>query len=206
MSSKEKILQVACDSFYRNGYQATSVDDIIREAGVSKSNFYYHFKSKEDLGLAVLDQRKEDFQAVLGRTLDNPALSPQARLLQFLAFLVEAQESRLEKGGCPFGNLVAEMAEHSERFRCRLSDMFGGLTNRFAALVTEGQQMGEFRPDVNPHDLAGLIVQTTQGMHLMTKCHKTVETFDRSARLLVRLMEAVPEVNRNGVKILDTVK
>lgn len=189
IGSKEKILQAASELFYRNGYLATSVDDIIERSQVSKSNFYYHFKSKEDLGLAVLEQHQENFQAMLRDTLHNGAFAPKERLQQLFDFLVEAQESRLEKGGCPFGNLIAEMTEHSERFRCRLSAMFGELASVYADLVAEGQERGEFRRDVSAGDLANLIVQTTQGMLLMTKCHKTVETFGRSAKALIRLIE-----------------
>jgi TetR/AcrR family transcriptional repressor of nem operon len=190
MSSNEKIRQTAQDLFYRNGYLATSVDEIIAQAGVSKSNFYYHFKSKEDLGIAVLDQRRRDFQLMLERTLLDSALSPKERLTAFMDQLVDAQESRFAKGGCPFGNLIAEMTEHSERFRCHLSEMFGGLTALLADLVAEGQRRGQLRSEFDAGDVAALIVQTTEGMHLMTKCHKSVETFGRCARLLIRLIEA----------------
>lgn len=189
MSSKEKILEVACDLFFHQGYVSTSVDDIIARAGVSKSNFYYHYKSKEDLGIAVLEQRKEDLQALLASTLRNTSLPPRSRLEQYLQFQILAQDELLSKSGCPFGNLVAEMAEHSERFRCQLSTMFWGLTQLLTDLIEEGQRRGEFRRDAAPTDIACLILQTTQGMHLMAKCHKTVDAFGRSILLLLRLLE-----------------
>ena len=187
MSSKTKILSVAHERFYRNGYLSTSVDDIIQEAGVSKSNFYYHYKSKEDLGIAVLDQRKIEFQASVEQTLGDSALSAKERLTRFLQFLVLAQDEHLGRCGCPFGNLVAEMAEHSERFRCQLSAMFDNLNAQIACLLDEGQRNGEFRSDVVPVDMAGLILQTTQGMMLMTKCHRTVDALERTVNLLLRL-------------------
>lgn len=189
ISNREKALHVAQELFYHQGYLATSVDDIIAKAGLSKSNFYYHFKSKETLGLAVLEARKEDFQGVLANTLCHPALEPRERLLRFFVFLSEAQETRLGKGGCPFGNLVAEMAEHSERFRCQLSAMFCGLSSVIAELIAEGQQQGAFRRDVEPEALAALIVQTTQGMLLMTKCHKSADTVQTSGLVLTQLIE-----------------
>jgi TetR/AcrR family transcriptional regulator, transcriptional repressor for nem operon len=189
MSSKEKVLQVALELFFKNGYLGTSVDDIIAQAGVSKSNFYYHFKSKEDLGVAVLEHRGADLQTLIGKTLCNADFAPKERLSKFLDFLVEAQEARYEKCGCPFGNLVAEMAEHSERFRCHLSEMFGGLTSSTAEVIAEGQRRGDFRNDVECADMAMLVVQTVQGMLLLTKCHKSVESLGRGTRVLVRLIE-----------------
>jgi len=188
MSSREKILSVSLELFYRNGYQATSVDEIIALAKVSKSNFYYHFKSKEDLGLEVLNQRRALLMHSLDCMLGDCDECPRERLLRFVDHLVEAQEADLKKGGCPFGNLVAEMADHSERFRCYLVDVFGELTTRIVSVVEDGQQHGAFRSDICPHDVAALFVQATQGMLLMTKCQKSVETLGRGARLLVRLI------------------
>src|SRR5438132_4864374 len=124
--SKEKVLDVARDLFYRNGYQATSVDDIIAEARVSKSNFYYHFKSKEALGLAVIEQRREDFENHITSVLLEGPPSPIERISRFLNRIAESHD--IQTTGCPFGNLIAEMSEHSEILRCQLSDIFGSLT------------------------------------------------------------------------------
>jgi TetR/AcrR family transcriptional regulator, transcriptional repressor for nem operon len=190
MSSREKILEAALEQFYKKGYLATSVDDIIAQANVSKSNFYYHFKSKEDLGITVLEMRSEELSGVLGRTLCNEGVAPSQRLIGFLDFLIETQEARFEKGGCPFGNLVAEMAEHSERFRCHLSSMFGSMSAHIAEVLSEGQQAGEFRRDIEAGELASLFVQTIQGMLLMTKCHKSVDSLGSGARVLMKLISA----------------
>lgn len=190
MSSREKILQVALEQFYRAGYQATSVDDIIARASVSKSNFYYHFKSKEELGTAVLCIRGSEFSKLLEQTLCNGALSPRERLQSFLDFLHQTQDANLDKRGCPFGNLVAEMAEHNERFRCQLSEVFGSLTKSVTELIEEGQARNAFRKDVAAIDMATLVVQTVQGMLLLTKCHKSVDCLKRGADTLVRLVES----------------
>src|SRR5215468_2309537 len=126
LGSKARILEVARDLFYHRGYLATSVDDIIAEAKVAKSNFYYHFKSKEDLGIAVLEMRCSEFEAARNSTLCNCELMPRERLGSFLRMLFRPKADQ-HPTGCPFGNLVAEMSEHSERFRCYLSRLFAGL-------------------------------------------------------------------------------
>ena len=55
MGNREKLLEKACSTFGQKGYKATSVDDLLEAAGVSPSNFYYHFDSKEKLAYEVLD-------------------------------------------------------------------------------------------------------------------------------------------------------
>jgi TetR/AcrR family transcriptional repressor of nem operon len=51
MGNREKLLEAATAILGRNGYQATSVDEILEAARVAPSNFYYHFKSKEELAI-----------------------------------------------------------------------------------------------------------------------------------------------------------
>ena len=187
--SKDKILERARDLFYQRGYMATSVDEIIAEAKVSKSNFYYHFKSKEDLGIAVLEQRAEEFLSFRSDTLCNADLCPRERLHKFLYTLAELQETQWT-GGCPFGNLVAEMSEHSERFRCYLSSMFAGLNSVIEGTVDDAQRLCEFRRDIRADQVAGLIVQMIQGAQLMVKCHKAHDPLRQSANLLFYLLDA----------------
>src|SRR6266571_7536478 len=54
-STREAILEAATRLIHVHGYNHTALDDVLRESGVGKGNFYYHFKSKEELGYAMLD-------------------------------------------------------------------------------------------------------------------------------------------------------
>ena len=83
-TSKEKILESARDLFHLNGYKNTSIDDILKSTGVTKSNFYYHFKSKEELGLLILDIRIKEYEIkFLTDTLGNTSISPEKRLKNY---------------------------------------------------------------------------------------------------------------------------
>src|SRR5436309_7605068 len=64
-STREAILEAASRLIHVHGYNHTSLDDVLRESGVGKGNFYYHFKSKEELGYAILDQRSEEHTSEL---------------------------------------------------------------------------------------------------------------------------------------------
>jgi TetR/AcrR family transcriptional repressor of nem operon len=188
VGSRERVLAVAEDLFYRQGFLATSVDEIVAQARVSKSNFYYHFRSKEELGLDVLDRRAASLREEMDRSLCDPSLSPRDRLQSFLASLIRTQEEWLRNGGCPFGNMVVEVSEHHESMRRRLSELFRGLHRSLTSVVEEGQELGEFRNGVAASDLAALVLQAVQGMQLMTKCEKTIEPARRSAELLMMLL------------------
>jgi TetR/AcrR family transcriptional repressor of nem operon len=64
MSSKQKIVDKAAELIHTRGFNHTSIQDILDAASVTKSNFYYHFESKEQLAFEVLGERMRQFYAV----------------------------------------------------------------------------------------------------------------------------------------------
>lgn len=188
--NRERILQAAGEMLYRQGYNATSVDHIALVSGVSKSNFYYHFPSKEDLGVAVLAARRDELEAMMDQTLRDSSQSPVDRLARFLEGVMDHQEAKLDHRGCPFGNLVAEMTEHSERIRCFLSGLFSDIAREIGSVIGEGQSAGQFRADVDPNDIGDLILQALQGMQLAVKCERDARPARATPKLLIDLIRA----------------
>ena len=130
-STREAILEAASRLIHVHGYNHTSLDDVLRESGVGKGNFYYHFKSKEELGYAILDQIIASF---LERTLEPCFADPEGRALTqircFLDRVLEAQRERKCVGGCPLGNLASELSDVHEGFRARLASVFAAWRDR----------------------------------------------------------------------------
>src|SRR5947199_10563282 len=93
-STREAIIEAATRLIHVHGYNHTTLDDILRESGVGKGNFYYHFRSKEDLGYAILDEIVASF---LQRTLDpcfsDPTARPFAQIRCFLDRVLESQRA-----------------------------------------------------------------------------------------------------------------
>ena len=72
---REQILAAAEEMFYQNGYERTTVSDIITALGLSKGGFYHHFESKEALLQAICDRKAEDSYAAACRAWPS-SLSP----------------------------------------------------------------------------------------------------------------------------------
>src|SRR5437899_11189936 len=106
-STREAILEAASRLIHVHGYNHTALDDVLRESGVGKGNFYYHFKSKEELGYAILDQIIASF---LERTLDPCFSDPAGRALTLIRCcfdpVLETQRERNCVGACPLGNIA----------------------------------------------------------------------------------------------------
>jgi TetR/AcrR family transcriptional regulator, transcriptional repressor for nem operon len=162
------------------GYHATSLDDVLRESGVGKGNFYYHFKSKEDLGYAIIDQA---VTALLGRTVDPcfaaAAVPPVGQIRCFLGRVAETVRERNGVGGCPLGNLACELSDVHEGFRLRLSEVFSAWRERLTRALAEARARGDVADDCRPETVAHFLVASLEGAILMTKLTKDVSVMEQ---------------------------
>ena len=108
---------------YRDGFRETSLADIAKAAHVPVGNVYYYFKTKEELGEAVVERRLNEIQSF--RAKMDQLSSPKERLFAFVDS-IERNREQLARGGCPLGGLCAEL--HREG---------GALAKRSAELYTE---------------------------------------------------------------------
>lgn len=88
-SKRDELVRKALDVFYENGFHATGMDRLVTETGISKTSMYKHFRAKEDLILAVLRLRDEEFRNWLARRMEALAANPRGRLLAMFDALDE---------------------------------------------------------------------------------------------------------------------
>jgi AcrR family transcriptional regulator len=112
-SPVERIMAVAADLFYTQGYRATGVNEVIEKSGVAKATFYSHFPSKDDLAAAYLERARQEELIYLDRSLAAET-EPLGRFLSVMAsvgpWLIEH-----DFRGCPFINMVSEVPEPDDR-------------------------------------------------------------------------------------------
>lgn len=189
--SKKKIIESAQGLFHRQGFQQTSLDDITRESGVTRSNLYYHFNSKEELGLETLRERVRQYESeVLEPTLKNNSLSPTERLSEFYRRVRSYHRSQTPPRGCPFGNLATEMCGTNDNFREALSAFFKAWEAAIESCVREGIESGEFRSDFPSRLLAQMILSHLEGAVVMVKTYRTMEPLDSGTEMIMKLLKA----------------
>ncbi len=115
VSTSDRILEVASDLFYTQGYIATGINQIIAEAKVAKASFYHHYPSKEVLCLAYLTRREELSRGRL-RSFVEKADSCESKVASFFDYI----ESALKKNnfrGCGFLNIASEITNMDSEIR-----------------------------------------------------------------------------------------
>ncbi len=188
-STREAVLEAATRLMHVRGYQNTSLDDVLRESGVGKGNFYHHFRSKEDLGYAILDQIVALF---LEKTLE-PCFSGAdvPRLAQIRCFLdrvLDAQRQRKCVGGCAMGNLASELSDVHEGFRARLASVFTAWRERLTVVLREAQARGEVVEACDPESVGHLLVAALEGSILLSKVSKDIAVMEQCVIELKRYL------------------
>ncbi|MFT6286846.1 MAG: AcrR family transcriptional regulator [Halieaceae bacterium] len=113
LSKRDIIVASALKLFYQHGFNATGIERIIKEAGVSKKTLYNHFKSKDELILAALRQRDELFRNNLMRETERLGNTPRERLLSIFD-VHHRWFQQNDFSGCMFINAAAEFSSHQD--------------------------------------------------------------------------------------------
>ncbi len=189
-SSKTKIVESAQKLFHRNGFQNTSVDSILQSTGVTKSNLYYHFKSKEMLGLLVLEKRITEYERdFFADTLENKKLTPEQRLARYYKKVIAHYQSLDFRYGCPFGNLALELSDTNEKFRLRLSEFFDHWRRVIEQCIKDGIKQEQFRNDISPKNISQLILSHLEGAIMMSKNHRSEQSLSAGSRAMLKLIK-----------------
>ncbi|MCA0174924.1 MAG: TetR/AcrR family transcriptional regulator [Proteobacteria bacterium] len=136
LSTPERIVEAADVLFYQRGFEKTSFADIADQVQLSRGNFYYHFKTKDDILAAVIALRATRTQAQL-KAWTGSATTPAARLHCFVEMMIHNRHNLL-RYGCPVGMLCAELARSAHPAQGDAGMIFGQfrawLREQFTAL------------------------------------------------------------------------
>ena len=110
-----RILQTARDLFYRQGYRATGINEIIKKSGVAKASFYAYFPSKESLAVAYVQAMNVEETRALAEAVQK-FKSPYEKLIGLIDFLIPWAEAS-DYRGCTYLNISSEILDHAHPIR-----------------------------------------------------------------------------------------
>ena len=161
-NTRLSILHKAFELIYAKGYQATSVDDIIAQTKVTKGAFYYHFKNKDEMGIAMIH---EVLYPGMHESLITPLLKakhPTSEIFKMMKVLLQENDFFTIPYGCPAVNLIEEMGGTHSAFRKALSKLLKEWQKALQQSIEQGKKTGEIRKEVNAQQVA-LFITTGYG-------------------------------------------
>jgi len=179
-ATRDQILDAAGRLIHLRGYHCTSLDEVLKESGVGKGNFYHYFRSKEDLGYAIIDRATRGFvQQILDPAFVDIAADPIGQIHSVLDRVLDNQRRSNCVGGCPMGNLASELSDVHEGFRQRLAEIFVHWRIRLAEALARGQSRGRLQAGFDPAAGAQFLVAALEGAILIAKVTKDISVMER---------------------------
>ena len=120
--TREKIVSAADKLFYEHGVEHTSFADVSKVVGISRGNFYYHFKTKDDILNAVIERRIKDRHDMLEGWI-NAGQSPKQCIASFIRIML-VNNKKIRSFGCPVGTLFSELAKLNHPSESGARDLF----------------------------------------------------------------------------------
>ncbi len=183
-TKREELVRSAMQAFYRNGFHATGMDMLVAETGISKTSMYKHFRSKEDLILAVLRLRDEIFRNRFYRRIEELADSPRDQLIAMFDELQEWFEDP-DFRGCMFIKASSEYQDRDHPIHKQSADHKRMLQTHISKLA---EAAGLSQPD----QLARQLLLLAEGA-IVTAHMKHTESPARDARQAALALVAAHE-------------
>lgn len=166
---REEVLSGAMHAFWRQGFEATSVQDLVAATGINRASMYNAFGSKEALFLAAIDHYVERVNRKRTAVLFDDSLPPREAITRFFNELVDFSLGDGKRLGCLLTNTAIELGAKSKDIELRLAGIFTRVQGTFEKLIRKGQAQGEIDADKDPVALSRFLVGTIHGVRVLTR-------------------------------------
>lgn len=180
-ATRQNIILEADKLFYHWGYNHTSFADIAGVVGISRGNFYHHFKTKDDILAAVISMRFDRTKEMLEQW-EQQAKNPQDRIKSFINILI-VNQTRIMQHGCPVGSLCVELAKLNHASQEHANEIFllfkHWLRRQFMLLGCKS----------NADTLAMHVLARSQGIAVMASTIADTKFINHEVNLLYKWVE-----------------
>lgn len=192
--TRELLLQAAFQEIYKSGFQSAGLDTILATTGVTKGALYYHFRNKQALGYAIV----EEVIAALVRDRWLRPFRGSTDPIDTLIGIVQTMSLKPEvvRAGCPLNNLAQEMSHRDERFRKHLAKVFQDWQHGMATALQTGQSEGTVRRDLDAHETAGFLIAMVEGYVILAKNAQDVNVWKVGIRNIVGWLRSLRLPNK----------
>jgi TetR/AcrR family transcriptional repressor of nem operon len=178
-------LDAATELFWRKGYEAASMRELLDAMGIGRGSFYDTFGDKHTLFLSALDHFQEVRTSWVEEVLRGEGLdSIEEVFRRSLDGLFQFQPPR----GCLLANSAVELAPHDPDVAAKVSDYIGCTGDAFEGALVRARDRGEIPSDSDPLALARFLVNTLHGMRVLARAGADRETLEDTVRVALQAL------------------
>ena len=170
--TKRRLLDAAMHLMLRQGFSATTVDEICAEADLTKGSFFHYFKSKDEIGEDVLEYFSTRKQQQFAGAKFNALADPLEKLHGLLDFIIESGRGATQVQGCLCGNFAQELAHTHPRIRAQCDVNFTSFAQSIQTMLREAKAKYCPKAGFDPEGVSLMFVSLLQGSMLLAKARK----------------------------------
>lgn len=176
-ATRLNILQKAFELIYTKGYRNTSIDEIIATTQVTKGAFYYHFKTKDEMGLAIINELMKPMMKSSFIEPFQDDSNPLDTIYNLVYSLLMENDALKVEYGCPASNFTQEMAPWNTEFTKVLNDLSLQWESSMIAAIEKGKQDGRIRAEVNAKEIAVFVISGYWGVRNLGKLENSKSVY-----------------------------
>jgi TetR/AcrR family transcriptional repressor of nem operon len=187
LNNKEKILQFAASEMSRLGFNAVSMDMIVEKTGIAKSNAYYHYQNKEDLGIDVLNFWAGIWREFCEVTISNKSLEFDMKFEQFFDRIILYQ-TKAHFPGPPLLQIAGEM--QNARAKEIYQETYRFYYTSCANFILLGQQKGVIKRNLNAELASSLLLNEIGGALMESRISQNAAPIIKAKHIIKSLIYA----------------
>lgn len=166
---RDEALGKAVQLFWEHGYEATSMQDLVKAMGINRASLYQTYGNKQELYLASLERYAAQILAHVSGLLNKPG-TPLANLRDLFVHVIE-QSLEGNMQGCFINNTAVELGPHDARLAENIRGIWVQFEDLFATRLQQAVEQHQLAADTDPHQLAQVLNINLQGLMVKTKAN-----------------------------------
>jgi TetR/AcrR family transcriptional regulator, transcriptional repressor for nem operon len=196
--TRQEIIRKAAPIFNQRGYDGAALSDLMRATGLEKGGIYRHFESKQQLATEAFDYA---WQIALDTRFEGTQeISNTVDRLKQIVRNFRLRRAGLVPGGCPLLNTAIDSDDGNSQLRGKARRALSSWLDRLRCIINDGQRRGEVRSDVDPAELATLIVSTLEGSSMVSRLQRKDDARGLACRHLEEYLETKVRVRESKTR------
>ncbi|WP_071518003.1 TetR/AcrR family transcriptional regulator [Geitlerinema sp. PCC 9228] len=185
---QQAALEKAMETFWRYGYEGTSITTLLNNMGINRGSLYDTFGGKRSLFESALALYEETVLATIVKPLEAPNAAKQAICDRFNE-IVDQAVADVQRRGCLITNSAVELASHDPEIQQQIARTFQQVQEAFQKALLRSQQQGEISPKLDREAIAAFLTSSLQGLRVMSRVNPDPEEMRKVVRVTLSVLQ-----------------
>lgn len=172
-NTRDKLIQTSIQLMAVKGFNNTGIAEVLALAGVPKGSFYHYFKSKDDLGFAIIDHYGQELRTGLGYSLQAAPGPALARLRAYFDSALRYFEGDFMLCNCLLGNLGQELSMQNAAMREAIFRHYRAIETLIAECIAEAKSEGDIAAEIDERMVAKMLFSSWEGCLVRAKLEQS---------------------------------